>query len=119
MSDVLAELFRITKPGGIVAFEVGEIRKGSIKLDEEIVPLGETQGFITQYVMINSQEFTKTSNIWGVTNNGSGRLEARCFEELDKLFIRHLGRRRAWRDILFTHYLRLKREFFRRMLNGR
>jgi DNA modification methylase len=72
MSDVLAELFRITKPGGIVAFEVGEIRKGSIKLDEEIVPLGETQGFITQYVMINSQEFTKTSNIWGVTNNGSG-----------------------------------------------
>ena len=51
--------------------------------------------------------------------SGSGRLEARCFEELDKLFIRHLGRRRAWRDILFTHYLRLKREFFRRMLNGR
>ena len=72
MSDVLAELFRITKPGGIVAFEVGEIRKGSIKLDEEIVPLGEAQGFTTQYVMINSQEFTKTSNIWGVTNNGSG-----------------------------------------------
>lgn len=72
MSDVLAELFRIVKSGGIVAFEVGEIRKGSIKLDEEIVPLGENQGFITQHVMINSQEFTKTSNIWGITNNGSG-----------------------------------------------
>jgi len=72
MGDVLAELFRLTKPGGIVAFEVGEIRKGSIKLDEEIVPLGETRGFITQHVMINSQEFTKTSNIWGVSNNGSG-----------------------------------------------
>jgi len=72
MSDVLAELFRITKSGGIVAFEVGEIRKGSIKLDEEIVPLGEKLGFTTEFVMINTQEFTKTSNIWGVTNNDSG-----------------------------------------------
>ena len=72
MSDVLAELFRVTKPGGIIAFEVGEIRKGSIKLDEEIVPLGENLGFTTEFVMINTQEFTKTSNIWGVTNNDSG-----------------------------------------------
>ena len=70
--EVLAELFRITKSGGIVAFEVGEIRKGSIKLDEEIVPLGEKLGFTTEFVMINTQEFTKTSNIWGVTNNDSG-----------------------------------------------
>jgi DNA modification methylase len=72
MSDVLAELFRVTKSGGIVAFEVGEIRKGSIKLDEEIVPLGEGHGFTTEFVMINTQEFTKTSNIWGVKNNDSG-----------------------------------------------
>ena len=72
MSDVLAELFRVTKSGGIVAFEVGEIRKGSIKLDEEIVPLGESNGFTTEFVMINTQEFTKTSNIWGVKNNDSG-----------------------------------------------
>ena len=72
MSDVLAELFRVTKSGGIVAFEVGEIRKGSIKLDEEIVPLGENHGFTTEFVMINTQEFTKTSNIWGVKNNDSG-----------------------------------------------
>jgi hypothetical protein len=72
MSDVLAELFRVTKSGGIVAFEVGEIRKGSIKLDEEIVPLGESHGFTTEFVMINTQEFTKTSNIWGVKNNDSG-----------------------------------------------
>ena len=56
----------------MVAFEVGEIRKGSIKLDEEIVPLGEKLGFTTELVMINTQEFTKTSNIWGVTNNDSG-----------------------------------------------
>ena len=72
MSGVLAELFRVTKSGGIVAFEVGEIRKGSIKLDEEIVPLGESHGFTTEFVMINTQEFTKTSNIWGVKNNDSG-----------------------------------------------
>lgn len=72
MRDVLAELYRLTKPGGVIAFEVGEIRKGSINLDEEIVPIGESQGFKTQYVMINSQGFTKTSNIWGVRNNGFG-----------------------------------------------
>ena len=51
--------------------------------------------------------------------SGSGRLEARCFEELDRLFIRHLGRRRVWRDILFTYYLRFKREIYGRILNGR
>lgn len=72
MKLVLAELFRVIKFSGIIAFEVGEIRNGRIKLEEVIAPLGEEVGLKFMYIMINSQEFTKTSNIWGVGNNKSG-----------------------------------------------
>jgi DNA modification methylase len=72
MSDVFKELYRVTKPGGWVAFEVGEVRKGKVNLDEVVVPLGLDVGFKCFGIMINLQEFTKTSNIWGVNNNGGG-----------------------------------------------
>lgn len=72
MGQVLAELFRVTRPGGWLAFEVGEVRKGQIKLDEHVIPLGRSAGFDCVAVMINSQSFTKTSNIWGVNNNTAG-----------------------------------------------
>ncbi|MDI6749004.1 MAG: DNA methyltransferase [Rhodocyclaceae bacterium] len=72
MAATLRELFRITCRGGHVAFEVGEVRGGRIKLDEVIVPLGEAAGFEVKAVLINRQNFTKTSNIWGVANNRKG-----------------------------------------------
>jgi len=72
MLGVFTELFRITKPGGNVAFEVGEIRNGKIKLEEAVVPLGISAGFRCSGVLINTQTFTKTSNIWGVSNNTKG-----------------------------------------------
>lgn len=72
MGDVFKELYRITKYGGWVAFEVGEIRKGTIKLDEVVVPLGINAGFNCLGIVINQQEFTKTANIWGVKNNTGG-----------------------------------------------
>ena len=72
MSDVFKELFRITNKGGWVAFEVGEVRKGKVKLDEYVVPLGINSGFSCEGILINSQKFTKTSNIWGVKNNTGG-----------------------------------------------
>lgn len=72
MGEVLEELFRITKPGGYVAFEVGEVRKGKIRLDEHVVPLGLRAGFDCEGIVINSQTFTKTSNIWGINNNNHG-----------------------------------------------
>jgi len=68
MGEVFIELFRITKSSGWVAFEVGEIRKGTIKLDEYVVPLGLNAGFKCEGIIINLQNFTKTSNIWGVNN---------------------------------------------------
>ena len=72
MGDVFRELYRITAPGGYVAFEVGEIRKGTVHLEEEVIPLGIAAGFICRAVMINAQAFTKTSHIWGVMNMGHG-----------------------------------------------
>ena len=72
MLDVLKELYRITKPGGHVAFEVGEVRKQSIHLDEIIAPVGETAGFRCEKILVNQQNFTKTSNIWGISNNRHG-----------------------------------------------
>ncbi len=72
MSRVFKELYRITKPGGWIAFEVGEVRGGKINLEEAVVPLGLECGFQCLGVVINRQSFTKTSNIWGVKNNQAG-----------------------------------------------
>jgi hypothetical protein len=72
MGKVFKELFRITKTSGWVAFEVGELRNGKIKLDEYVVPLGIDAGFKCKGIIVNSQIFTKTSNIWGIKNNKRG-----------------------------------------------
>jgi hypothetical protein len=72
MGAVFCELFRVTRPGGSVAFEVGEVRKKTIRLDEQVVPLGIAAGFTCDGILINQQVFTKTSNIWGVRNNTCG-----------------------------------------------
>jgi len=72
MGEVFDELYRITKKDGHVAFEVGEVKKGKVKLDEHVVPLGIKAGFECQGVVINLQNFTKTANIWGISNNAVG-----------------------------------------------
>lgn len=72
MQTVFNELYRITQEKGVVAFEVGEVRNGKIKLEEVVVPLGIKAGFNCEAIVINEQNFTKTANIWGVSNNKSG-----------------------------------------------
>ncbi|MGE4158326.1 MAG: DNA methyltransferase [Planctomycetota bacterium] len=72
MGDVFRELHRITAPGGHVAFEVGEVRSGRVKLEEAVVPLGLQAGFDCVALLLNAQPFTKTANIWGISNNRSG-----------------------------------------------
>ncbi len=72
MGDVFHELFRITATGGWVAFEVGELRRGTVQLEKSVIPLGLKAGFECFGVLINDQKFTKTSNIWGISNNRFG-----------------------------------------------
>jgi hypothetical protein len=72
MGAVFAELHRLTRKGGFVAFEVGEVRRGKLRLDEVVLPLGLRAGFQAHGILVNSQTFTKTAHIWGVGNNDKG-----------------------------------------------
>lgn len=68
----LVELARITKPGGTVAFEVGEVRNGLIKLEQSVIAAASGLPLHPLGVLINQQDFTKTANCWGVANNSAG-----------------------------------------------
>jgi DNA methylase len=72
MREVFVELFRVLRPGKFVAFEVGEVNEGTVKLEEVVIPAAVSAGFEPGLVVINSQHFTKTANCWGVTNNTKG-----------------------------------------------
>jgi hypothetical protein len=68
----LAATHRLTRHHGWMAFEVGEVRNGSIRLEEHVVPCAVAAGWKPVAVVINAQNFTKTSNCWGVSNNRRG-----------------------------------------------
>jgi len=72
MTAVFHELHRVLKPGGHIAFEVGEVRGGTIKLEETVLHCGLDAGLTPELVLINDQEFTKTANCWGVDNMSHG-----------------------------------------------
>lgn len=70
--QVFKELGRVVRPGGHVAFEVGEVRNGSVELESLVLEAIGGLPFSPLCVVVNSQEFTKTSNCWGVKNNSRG-----------------------------------------------
>lgn len=70
--DTLAELARVVRPRGHVAFEVGEVRNGKVLLERLVWEAAEGLPFDRLFVMVNQQEFTKTANCWGVSNNAKG-----------------------------------------------
>lgn len=72
VTSTLTELRRILRPNGHIAFEVGEVRGGAVRLEELVVPAGIAAGLEPVLVLVNAQEFTKTANCWGVTNNRKG-----------------------------------------------
>lgn len=69
---VFAELARVVRPDGWVAFEVGEVRGGKTLLERHVVAAIEGLPFDVAGVMVNQQAFTKTANCWGVGNNRAG-----------------------------------------------
>jgi hypothetical protein len=68
----LTELARVVRPGGHVAFEVGEVRNGKVLLERLVCEAAEGLPFERLCVLLNQQEFTKTANCWGVQNNAKG-----------------------------------------------
>lgn len=72
ITNVLCNCYRMLRPSGVVAFEVGEVRKGSLELERLVVPSARTAGFEPLCVLINQQRFTKTANCWGVANGNKG-----------------------------------------------
>ena len=72
MTAVFRELARVVRRGGHVAFEVGEVRGGTVRLEEHVVPCGVAAGLRPRVVLINRQQFTKTAACWGVDNNAKG-----------------------------------------------
>lgn len=72
MTAVFHELRRVLKKTGRIAFEVGEIRNSSLFLENEVIAAATQAGLTAEGIVINTQNFTKTANCWGVANNQKG-----------------------------------------------
>ena len=72
MRLVFTELTRVLKPGGHIAFEVGEVHGGKVRLEEAVIRAGAGNKLEPILLQINDQKFTKTANCWGVDNNLKG-----------------------------------------------
>lgn len=72
VNETLIEQHRLLRPEGHVCFEVGEVRRGAVKLEELVLEAARGTGLSPVCVVINSQEFTKTSHLWGIHNASRG-----------------------------------------------
>ena len=68
----IAEMCTKLREGGHIAFEVGEVRNSSLCLENVVVDAVYGLPLAIKSIMINQQNFTKTSNIWGTDNNTAG-----------------------------------------------
>lgn len=72
MERAMNECHRVLRPGKSLAFEVGEVRKGALRLEENIVEVGRRAGLEPLLILLNEQNFTKTAHCWGVDNQSKG-----------------------------------------------
>ena len=70
--ETLENVAAIAAGDGVFAFEVGEVRSGSLLLDSVVVDVARETPWEPVLVVVNEQTFTKTSNTWGVLNNRGG-----------------------------------------------
>jgi hypothetical protein len=68
----LHEFARVVRSGGHIAFEVGEVRGGTVLLERSVVAAAQGLPLTLLGVMVNDQAFTKTAHCWGVGNNRRG-----------------------------------------------
>lgn len=72
MERAMRETRRLLRPGKCLAFEVGEVRKGGLRLEENVLAVGRRAGLEPLAVLLNTQNFTKTAHCWGVDNRKKG-----------------------------------------------
>ena len=70
--ETLDNVAAISACGSVFAFEVGEIRNGSLLLDRVVTDVARETVWEPICVLVNEQMFTKTSNTWGIDNNRGG-----------------------------------------------
>ena len=72
VASCFGEFARVVRPGGKVAFEVGEVRGGKVALEHAVLSAARGLPLTPLAVMINRQSFTKTAQCWGVDNTAKG-----------------------------------------------
>ena len=72
IASCFREFARVVRPGGRIAFEVGEVRGGKLALEHTVLSAAAGLPLQPLAVMINRQVFTKTAQCWGVDNNAKG-----------------------------------------------
>lgn len=70
--EALDNVAAISAHGSVFAFEVGEIRNGSLLLDQVVADVARRTAWEPVCIVVNEQTFTKTSNTWGIDNNRRG-----------------------------------------------
>ena len=70
--ETLIEQIRVVKPGGYIAMEVGEIRRGTVKLERLVWHAAEGLPCRRLGVIVHDAKFTKSSHIYNVTNGQCG-----------------------------------------------
>ena len=70
--EALDNVAAISTRGSVFAFEVGEIRNGSLLLDRVVTDVARETQWEPVCIVVNEQMFTKTSNTWGINNNQGG-----------------------------------------------
>ena len=59
------ELRRVLKPGGYIAFEVGEVRRGKLKMEELVIPAAKAANLNPVLVLINTSGVHKDLELLG------------------------------------------------------